>query len=55
MISGLLLDTFIIAMILYGAWVAPKLRVAVAVAVVVILACSLVWRALGSRRRRRES
>jgi len=34
---------FVIAMLLYGAWVAPKLRLILAVAVVTGIGCSLVW------------
>jgi hypothetical protein len=40
---GLLL---ILAMLLYGAWVAPRLRLAIAVAALTVGLCCLVWRAV---------
>jgi len=34
---------FVIAMLLYGAWVAPRLRLILAVAVATVIISSLVW------------
>ena len=34
---------FVIAMLLYGAWVVPRLRLVLAVAVATAMGCTLVW------------
>src|SRR6266571_4577646 len=46
-IGDLLGLLFIVAMLLYGAWVAPRLRVIVAFACVTVVLCCLVWRVVG--------
>ena|SRR2546425_2841762 len=38
---------FIVAMLLYGAWVAPRLRLIVAVAIITVALCCLGWRGVG--------
>ena len=38
---------FILAMLLYGAWVAPRLRLIVAIAALTVGLCCLAWRGIG--------
>jgi len=46
MIWDLVAVLFILAMLLYGAWVAPHLRYVLGVALITVVVCSLAWRTI---------